>query len=364
MAQIQILLILNKRTFRQQRSDIMEKIKAIGYTGAKELNDPDSFIEFEFEKPIPGDSELLVEIKAVSINPVDMKLRRAAREIQIPPKILGRDSCGIVEAIGNKVTLFKKGEKVFYSGSILKPGSNASHQLVDERIVGHFPQKLSFAEAAAMPLTSLTAWESIFDRLKVNLQKDAGKNILIIGGAGGVGSIAIQIAKNVAKLNVIATASREESIEWCKKMGADIIINHHNLIEEYKSQNKSAPDFILCCNDTDYYYDSMVQLVAPQGMICVMVDAVKEHDLQPLKAKSAGIVWEFMATRPIFETSDMIKQHHYLNEISTLLDKGTLKSTMTKIIGSVNVENVKKAHHLIESGRTIGKMVMEGFYRF
>lgn len=339
----------------------MDKVKAVGYTGAKELNDPDSFVEFEFEKPISNDNEILVEVKAVSINPVDTKIRKATNGEQIPPKILGKDASGIVESIGSKVTLFKVGDKVFYSGNVLKSGSNATHQLVDERLVGTLPQKLSFAEAAAMPLTSLTAWESIFDRLKVNPEKDAGKNILIIAGAGGVGSIAIQIAKKIGRLNVIATASRAETTEWCTKMGADRVVNHHYLISEFEKKKLPSPDYILCCSDTDPYFESMIHLIAPQGMICVMVDVAKEHNLQPLKTKSAGIVWEFMGTRPVFNTNDLIKHHHYLNEISNLLNKGIFKSTLTKVIGPVNAENIKIAHQLIEKGGTIGKRVLEGF---
>lgn len=325
------------------------------------MQDDDCFIEFEQNLPEPVDRELLVKVKAVSVNPVDTKIRKVTKEIQTPPKVLGRDAAGVVEAVSLNVTLFKPGDKVFYSGNLKKTGSNAAFQIVDERLVGKHPEKLSFAEAAAMPLTALTAWESLFDRLKIDIQKDRAKNILIIGGAGGVGSISIQIAKKVAELNVTASASRSESAQWCKKMGADNIVNHYELLMEYESKKLPAPDFILCCSDTDSYFDQMAQLIAPQGMICVLVDTVQNHNLLPLKAKSAGIVWEFMATRPIFETGDMAMQHHYLNRISELLDQGILQSTLTLNLGLMSAQNLRKAHHLIESGKTIGKIVLEGF---
>lgn len=336
-------------------------MKAIGFTGKAELTDAHCFVEFEQETPLAEEHDVLVKVIAVSVNPIDSKIRKNLIGRQSTPVVLGRDASGIVEAVGPKVTLFKPGDKVFYSGNLKKSGSNAMFQLVDERIAGPHPKNLSFAEAAAMPLTSLTAWESLFDRLKINPKVDSQKNILIIAGAGGVGSIAIQIAKKIAGLNVTATASRTESVVWCKKMGADIVIDHYNLAGEYENRKMAAPDYILCCSPTDAYFNQMAQLIAPQGMICLLVDTTRDHNLLPLKIKSAGLVWEFMSTRPIYQTKDMIKQYTYLSEISNLLDKGILKSTLRHNLGRITAANIIKAHRLIESSQTIGKIVLENF---
>jgi zinc-binding alcohol dehydrogenase family protein len=309
--------------------------------------------------PQPNGQDLLIEINAIAVNPVDTKVRAGIKENLADAKIVGWDATGTVVAIGEQVELFKVGDKVFYAGDITRPGCYATHQLVDERIVGQAPTSLSPTEIAAMPLTSITAWESLFSRLGISRERDEGKNILIIGGAGGVGAIAIQLAKVVAGLNVITTASRSESEQWCKKMGADHVINHHSdLILQYRTLGIDDPDYILCMIHTDQHFSAMADLISPQGMICSIDGTKEKQDLDCLKTKSAGYVWEFMFTRSMYKTKDMIEQHHLLNSVASLLDKGELTSTLTKTIGPINAENIEKAHQQLRSGSTIGKLAL------
>lgn len=318
---------------------------------------------FEQTTPTPTGHDLLIQIDAVAVNPVDTKVIKNMTTTLNTPRIVGWDATGTVIATGENTVLFKAGDKVFYAGDISRPGCYASHQLVDERIVGAAPSTLTSEQIAVMPLASITAWEALFSRLKITEQHDAGKNILIIGGAGGVGSIAIQLAKKMAKLNVIATASHLASIEWCKKMGADKIINHHgDLAHQYRALGMNDPDYILCLNDTDQHFAAMAELIAPQGMICSIVDCQHKQDLDKLKSKSAGFVWEFMFTRPMFKTYDQIAQHHLLNALALMLDDGTLISTLTETIGPLNVENIQKAHQQLLSGRTIGKLALTAIH--
>ena len=313
----------------------------------------------ELTMPEATGYDLLVKIDAIAVNPVDTKVISGIKEQLVEPKIVGWDVSGTVTAVGEQVDLFKVGDKVFYAGDVSRPGCYGTHQLVDERIVGHAPKSLSSTEAAAMPLTSITAWEALFSRLKIIADLDQGKNILIIGGAGGVGSIAIQLAKTVAKLNVITTASRTESEQWCHKLGADYVINHHgNLVVQYRELGIADPDYILCLNNTDGHFTEMAELIAPQGLICSIVGTQKKHDLDCLKSKSAGFVWEFMFTRPMLKTSDMIAQHHLLNKISQLLDDGQLSSTLTSTIGPINADNIIAAHQQLLTGTTIGKLAL------
>ena len=334
-------------------------MKAIGYTGIQSQNNPDTFIEFMVPTPAPMGNDLLVKIEAVSVNPVDYKVRQKTIEEQWTPRVLGWDAAGVVEAIGEEVTLFNVGDKVFYAGDITRCGSNATHQLIDERITGRMPESIGFPEAAALPLTSITAWEALFERLKINPETDAGKCILIIGGAGGVGSIATQLAKKVAKLKVIATASRTETRQWCESLGADEVVNHRDdMVSQFKQRNLPVPDYILCLNSTDQHFPAMVELIAPQGMICSIVETSQQHDLDKLKMKSAGFVWEFMFTRPMFQTADMIKQHELLNNIANLIDTGSLTTTLKTHLGSITPESIRNAHNLLESGKSIGKIVL------
>lgn len=332
-------------------------MKAIAYTVDTD-DKTGQFVEFERQIPIVAGHDLLIRIEAISVNPVDCKVRQGVLA-ENSPRILGWDAAGVVEAVGEKVFLFKPGERVFYAGDITRSGSNASHQLVDERIVGRMPESLSFSEAAALPLTSITAWEAMFERLNINPKSDRGKHLLMIGGAGGVGSIAIQLAKNIASLTVIATASRTESQQWCLSMGADTVINHHeNLLEQFERFKLTAPDYILCLNDTDSYFDIMAELVAPQGLICSIVETQESHNLDKLKSKSAGFVWEFMFTRSMFKTADRIKQHEILNEIARLADSGIIKSTLNNTYRQISVETITAAHNYLDTGASIGKTVL------
>ena len=303
--------------------------------------------------------DLLVEIDAIAINPVDNKVKNRLAAMEETPRILGWDAVGTVTAIGEKVTRFKPGDKVFYAGDIRRPGCYASHQLVDERITAMAPLSLTAEQAAAMPLTSITAWEALFSRLKIANEQDKGKTILIIGGAGGVGSIAIQLAKKVANLTVVATASRPESQTWCQQLGADYCINHHqDLLTQYQRLPVTEPDYILCLSDTDSYFDVMSQLIAPEGMICSIVETTKPHDLDLLKTKSAGFVWEFMFTRPMYDTDTMHQQHALLTQIAGLLDNGVITTTMKQSLGPMSVANLTQAHQQIVKGQTIGKITL------
>jgi len=335
-------------------------MKQIGYIGGKPLNDPSSFQLIEQTTPTPQGRDILVSIKAVSVNPVDTKVRARALDPQQPPKVLGWDAAGVVEAVGDEAVLFKPGDKVYYAGDITRPGSNASHQLVDERIVGRMPKTLSFEQAAALPLTSITAWEALFSRLRINPVLDSSKRILILGGAGGVGSIAIQLAKQVGRLDVIATASRKESRQWCLDMGAHHVTDHNqDLLAQLQRLDIGEPDYILCLTNADPYFATLAKLIAPQGMICAIVDA-KEHDLSLLKNKSAGFVWEFMFTRPMFKTQDMIQQHKLLCTVADLVDEGTLRTTLHNMLGPLTPDNLREAHRRLEAGHSVGKLVLTG----
>ncbi len=334
-------------------------MKAVGFKTSLPIIDPNSFIDFEIEIPKPVGHEILVKVKAAGVNPVDYKIRQnSAKEKMLQdPKVIGWDAAGIVEEIGDSVTLFKKGDEVYYAGDITKSGSNSEFQIVDERIVGKKPAKLSYSEAAAMPLTTLTAWEILFDRMRIN-EKDKEKTILIIGGAGGVGSIAIQIAKKIAGLTVLATASRAESVEWCKQMGADHVVNHHDLVNEVKKAGFEQVDFILDFVDVNQYWDAFVELIRPQGAIGSISDPTQPVNLRQLKSKSVSFHWEFMFTRPMFQTGDIAEQHHILNKASEYFDKGTLQTTLTTTLDGLSAANLKTAHEQLESGSTIGKLVV------
>jgi len=324
-------------------------MKAIGFRKSLPITEPDSFIEFETDISQPTGKDILVKINAIGINPVDYKIRQnSAKEMLGTPKIIGWDAAGIVEAIGSDVKLFKKGDSVYY----------AEYQLVDERIVGFKPNTLSDAQAAAMPLTTLTAWEMLFDRIRIN-EKDKDNSVLIIGGAGGVGSIAIQLAKQVAGLTVIATASRPETVNWCKEQGADVVVNHKNLVEEVRNSGFRYVDFILELVDVNQYWDAMCELIKPQGHIASITGSSTPVALNKLKNKSASFSWELMYTRSTFQTDDMIDQHHILNKASTLFDNGTLTSTLNNTLHGFTVVNLKEAHRLQESGKAIGKTVIE-----
>ncbi|KIA96285.1 NADPH:quinone reductase [Flavobacterium sp. KMS] len=336
-------------------------MKAIGFKTSLPITEQNSFLEFETAKPIPGANDLLVKINAVSVNPVDFKIRQnsAVNTVLETPKIIGWDAVGIVEAVGENANLFKVGDEVYYAGDITKQGSNAEYQIIDERIVGRKPKSFTNAEAAVIPLTGLTAWEILFDRIRINPEKDKGKTVLIIGGAGGVGSIAIQLAKKIAGLTVIATASRPETIAWCKEQGADYVVNHKNLISAVRELGFENVDFILDFVDTNFYWDIMVELIKPQGHIASITGSSDPVALNKLKNKSVSFSWELMYTRSMFQTNDIQEQHNILNKIADLLDNGILKTTLNETLTGLTADNLKKAHQLLESGKTIGKIAIE-----
>lgn len=336
-------------------------MKAIGFKTSLPIENPESFIEFETVKPVPGPHDLLVKIDAISVNPIDFKIRQSSAKETVldTPKIIGWDAVGIVQAVGQDVTLFEVGDPVYYAGDITKQGSNAEYQIIDERIVGRKPKSLSIEESAVIPLTALTAWEILFDRIRINADKDKGKSILIIGGAGGVGSIAIQLAKKIAGLTVIATASRPETIEWCKQQGADFVVDHKNLISSVREAGFEHVDFILDFVDTNAYWDTMVELIKPQGHIASITGSAEPVVLNKLKSKSVSFSWELMYTRSMYQTEDMIEQHNILNIVADLLDDGILKTTLNTTLNGLTAENLKKAHELLESGKTIGKIAIK-----
>jgi NADPH:quinone reductase len=340
-------------------------MKAIGLYRHLPSSDPESLVDLELEMPTPSRRDLLVEVRAISVNPVDYKVR--AREVpnEQLPRVLGWDAAGIVKATGPEATLFRPGDEVYYAGSIHRPGSNCEFHLVDERIVGRKPRTVDFVAAAAMPLTTLTAWESLFDRLGIARDgADRGKSVLMIGAAGGVGSIAIQIAKRLAHLRVIATASRDASARWVTELGADEVVDHSgDLAEQLRAIGTPEVDYILCMTDATPYFPKFASLIRAQGRICLLASMTQPVDITPLMQKSASVVWEFMFTRSLFETPDMQRQHEILNEAAALIDNGTLRTTVAQSLGVINAANLRRAHQLLELGRTIGKLVLAEFPR-
>ncbi|MGO8189319.1 zinc-binding alcohol dehydrogenase family protein [Rhizobium leguminosarum] len=337
-------------------------MRAVAYKTPQPISAETSLIDVELPMPEAGGHDLLVEIKAVSVNPVDVKVRAHSAPPADELKVLGWDAAGIVKAIGADVTLFKPGDEVFYSGVISRPGSNAEFHLVDERIVGAKPKSLDFAAAAALPLTSITAYEALFDRLKVqDAVSGAGRSILIIGGAGGVGSIAIQIARALTDLTVIATASRPETQDWVKELGAHHVVDHSRPIApQVAALGIGAPGFIFSTTNTDSHIGDIVEAIAPQGRFA-LIDDPKTLDIVPFKRKAVSVHWELMFTRPLYGTPDMIEQHKLLNKISELVDVGKIRTTLSEIVGPINAANLKTAHAMVESGRMKGKAVLAGF---
>ncbi|GCE31140.1 NADPH:quinone reductase [Dictyobacter alpinus] len=338
-------------------------MKAIGLYRYLPIQDPESLIDIEVDTPTPGGRDLLVRVKAISVNPVDTKVRAPKAQEEKTPKILGWDVAGVVEQVGPDCHLFKAGDEVYYAGSMTRPGADSQFHLVDEYIVGHKPKSLNFAEAAALPLTALTAWEALFDRLEINHNpaNNSNKSILIIGAAGGVGSIATQLA-SMAGLNVIGTASRTETIDWAKDHGARHTINHHKpFAEQLKALNLETVDYIFCLNATDKHWDQMVEIIAPQGKICSIVETHQPINLSALQQKSATFVWEFMFTRSMFQTSDMIEQHKILDALAELINQQKIKTTLTETLTPITAANLRTAHAKLESGSTIGKVVLENF---
>jgi NADPH:quinone reductase-like Zn-dependent oxidoreductase len=357
-------------------------MKAVGYRKSLAIDAADALIDFETAKLEPRGRDIRVAVKAISANPVDYKVRKRAAPPEGETKILGYDAAGVVDAVGPDVTLFKTGDEVFYAGSIQRQGTNSEFHLVDERIVGRKPKTLSFAQAAALPLTSITAWELLFDRLTAmpkaavlplssvsaawQLVHDqfhvANKStLLIVGGAGGVGSILIQLARRLTGLTVVATASRPETQKWCLDLGAHGVIDHTMPMKEQIERLKLPPvALIASLTNTDQHYKALADIIAPQGKYG-LIDDPPEFNVSVFKGKAVSIHWESMFTRSSFQTPDMIAQHNLLNDVADLIDKGVLRTTLDQTFGTINAANLKRAHALLESGKSRGKIVLEGW---
>ncbi|SFW55953.1 zinc-binding alcohol dehydrogenase family protein [Luteibacter sp. UNCMF366Tsu5.1] len=335
-------------------------MKAIVYTqNGLPIDQPGALIDMDLPRPAPGPRDLLVAVQAVSVNPVDTKVRKNMPVTE--PRVLGFDAVGSVVAVGSDVSLFKAGDTVYYAGSLLRPGSNAEFQVVDERIVGHKPASLSAAHAAALPLTALTAWELLFDRLKIAEHGHDGESLLVIGAGGGVGSILVQLARRLTKLKVIGTASREETAQWVRDLGAHHVIDHGKpLAPQLEALGLSQVDHVLSLTHTDDYYEQIVEIITPQGQFG-LIDDPASLDATKLKRKAVSLHWESMFTRSTYQTPDMGKQHEILDRVAALIDDGTLRTTFGEHFGTINAENLRRAHQLIESHKARGKIVLEGF---
>jgi NADPH2:quinone reductase len=349
---------MSKSTPLEERPNM----KAVGYKKSLPIDAADALLDFETAKPEPKGRDIRVAVKAISANPVDYKVRKRAAPPEGEFKILGFDAAGVVDAVGAEVTLFKPGDEVFYAGSILRQGTNSEFHLVDERIVGRKPTTLSFAQAAALPLTSITAWELLFDRLGAVPGKSVDlRTLLVIGGAGGVGSIMIQLARRLTGLSVIATASRPESKNWCLDLGAHAVIDHAQPMREQIEKLKFPPlTLVASLTNTDQHYKALADIMAPQGKYG-LIDDPAEFNVAAFKGKSISVHWESMFTRSSFQTPDMIGQHNLLNDVADLVDKGVLRTTLGESFGTINAANLKRAHALLESGKSRGKIVMEGW---
>jgi zinc-binding alcohol dehydrogenase family protein len=337
-------------------------MKAIAYRKPLPISEAESLIDIELPDPTPGDHDLLVEVHAVSVNPVDTKVRKNVAPADGENKVLGWDVAGIVKAVGPKATLFKAGDRVWYAGSLIRPGANSELHVVDERIVGHMPTSTDFVNAASLPLTTITAYEMLFDRLAIG-EGDAshGKTLMVIGAAGGVGSILVQLARQLTGLTIVGTASRAETRSWLEELGAHHVIDHSKpLSEELKRIGIDHVDYIVSLNQTDSHWPQIVESIAPQGKIA-LIDDPDAIDVRMLKRKSASLHWEFMYTRSMFGTPDMIKQHELLDRVASLIDAGKIRTTVSENFGTINAANLKRAHALIESHKAKGKIVLEGF---
>jgi zinc-binding alcohol dehydrogenase family protein len=337
-------------------------MKAIGYRVAGPITAGESLVGLDLPTPVPRAHDLRVAVKAISVNPADVKLRASVAPPKGEARILGFDAAGVVDSVGPEVTLFKPGDEVFYAGTLDRPGTNSELHLVDERIVGRKPKSLSFAEAAALPLTSVTAWELLFDRLGVPYgTKAPGGTLLIISGAGGVGSILTQIARRLTGLTIVATASRPETIAWCRTMGAHHVIDHHRpLSQELKKLGIDQVEYVAGLTATAEHLPGITEVIAPQGRLG-LIDDPEVFDIVGLKRKSVSVHWELMFTRSLYQTPDMISQHLILDEVADLVDARVLRTTLTENAGPIDAASLKRAHALVESGRSIGKTVLAGF---
>lgn len=344
-----------------------QKIKAIGYKDNLAIDNEQALQDITLDKPTASGHDILVEVKAISVNPVDYKIRQSRPASEGEYAVIGWDAAGIVTAVGDEVSLFSVGDKVYYAGDLTRSGSNAEYQLVDERIVGRMPASLSFAEAAALPLTTITAWEMLFDRLQIPISDGSSGesandvSVLVVGAAGGVGSILTQLLKTRTSATIIGTASRDESVQWLKDLGADHVINHRNpLFDELQQTGISEVDYVISLNNTDEHYEEIIKCLKPQGKFG-LIDDPKSLDANPLKTKSLSLHWEFMFTRSMFHTSDMIEQHHLLNNVAKLIDAGDIKTTVAYHLGTITAEHLRSAHQMLENQQAHGKIVLEGW---
>lgn len=336
-------------------------MKAVAYRKNLPIDHPDALADVTLPDPAVTGRDLLVEVRAVSVNPVDTKVRRSTPAPEGEWKVLGWDAAGVVRAVGPEVTLFRPGDRVWYAGSIARAGSNSELQLVDERIVGRMPASLGFAEAAALPLTSLTAWEMLFDRLAIPQgEAGAGDALLVIGAAGGVGSIMVQLARRLTSLTVIGTASRPESRAWVQQLGAHHVIDHARPLAQELAGLGIAPRYIVSLTHTDQHFPQIVEAIAPQGKFG-LIDDPEPIDVRLLKRKSVSLHWELMFTRALFSTADMAAQHEILDRVADLVDEGTIRSTVNERLGTISADSLRRAHALLESHQARGKIVLEGF---
>lgn len=337
-------------------------MRAVAYNEAGPIDRPESLLDKEFADPVAVGRDLLVEVKAVSVNPVDVKVRQSAERTGAGWKTLGWDAAGVVRAVGPDVSAFGVGDEVFYAGSIAREGTNSELHLVDERIVAVKPRMLDWAAAAALPLTSITAWEALFDRLDVRRSVPGAANaLLVIGGAGGVGSIAIQLARQLTDLTVIATASRPETHNWVSDLGAHHVIDHSRpLAPQIEALGLGAPAFVFSTTHTDRHLADIAELIAPQGRFA-LIDDPAALDALPFKRKSVSLHWELMFTRSLFDTADMGEQGRLLTEMARLADAGRLRTTLTERLSPINATNLKRAHQMVESASMRGKVVLEGW---
>lgn len=338
-------------------------MRAVGFNIPQPIAAETSLIDIDLPMPEASGQDLLVEIRSVSVNPVDTKVRASAEVEPGQHRVLGYDAAGVVKAVGPQATLFKPGDEVYYAGAINRQGTNAEFHLVDERIVGRKPKSLTFEQAAALPLTAITAYEAMLHRMKVQQPVAGAANaILIIGGAGGVGSIAVQLARELTDLTVIATGSRPETQAWIRDLGAHHVIDHSRpLAPQVEALGIGAPAFVFSTTQTEKHVADILELIAPQGRFSLIDDPKEPMDLRPFKRKALSIHWEMMFARPVWQTADMVEQHRLLNHVADLVDAGRIRTTLAETYGTINAENLKRAHAMIESGRARGKIVLSGF---
>src|SRR6201996_2449183 len=333
-----------------------EKMRAVGYRKPLPISDPASLEDLEIPVPEPGPRDLLVRVEAVSVNPVDVKVR-ASTDPGGEPKILGYDAAGTVVATGPDVTLFSPGDEVYYAGSIGRPGTDAQFHVVDERITGHKPRSLTFAQAAALPLTTITAWEALFDRFRLN--PESSGVLLVLGAAGGVGSMVTQLARALTRVVVIGTVSRAESQQWVRDLGAHHVIDHHDLVAGVRDITPDGVTHVFSTHTAGAIED-FAEILRPYGAV-VAIDDPQGLDIYPLKNKSISFSWEFMFTRPLYKPVDLAEQHELLDRVAGLVDEGTIRTTMTQELGPINAATLREAHRLVEAGRMVGKAVVAGW---